>query len=184
MKSNIPTLFPTFVPAFAAAIAISSIGGVAHAQQDPADPAQPTPTAEPGTATDNALQGIEPVVPVGPPAVPVKQVGPPVVPVKQVGPATVPVAPVEKFEGVETVTLQTDRGPVVVVSWPGTVPSSEYNIDFSALDADGDGFISRTEATAMDGRSEATHNLNLEFQVADKNGDGQLAFAEIIQWVY
>ena len=69
--------------------ALCAAGGLIHAQQ--------------------ALEGVEPVVPVGPPAVPVAPVGPP----------TIPVAPVEKIEGVETVTVTTDRGPVVVVSFDG-----------------------------------------------------------------
>lgn len=174
----------------AAVIAACMIGSVAHAQQQDTTDSQGQDT-EPA-AQQEELQGIEPVVPVAPPVVPVEQTGPPVVPptgppvvpVEQTGPAVVPVAPVEGFEGVETVTLQTERGPVVVISYPGTVPASEYNIDFSALDADGDGYISRTEASAMAGRSGAAHNLNLEFEVADKNGDGKLAFTEIIEWVY
>jgi hypothetical protein len=119
---------------------------------------------------------VKAVTPVGPPVVPVD--------VDQVGPAMVPVVPVGSLEGVETVTLETEHGPVVVVSYPGTVPPSEYNIDFSALDADDDGFISRTEVSASASRSEAAHNLNLEFQIADNNGDGKLAFPEIVEWVY
>lgn len=155
----------------ALAVALGAVAGAAHAQ----DQTQ-TQTQGDASAQQDALQGVEPVVPVGAPIIPVD--------VDPAGPPIVPVAPVEKFEGVETVTLQTDRGPVVVVSWPGTVPDSEYNIDFTALDANGDGFIARQEAQAMDSRSEAAHNLNLEFQVADKNSDGRLAFTEIIQWVY
>lgn len=157
----------------ALAIALGAVAGAAYAQDQGQDQAQMQGDA---SAQQDALQGVEPVAPVGAPVVPVD--------VDPAGPPMVPVAPVEKFEGVETVTLQTDRGPVVVVSWPGTVPNSEYNIDFSALDANGDGFIARQEAQAMDSRSEAAHNLNLEFQVADKNSDGRLAFTEIIQWVY
>ena len=111
--------------------------------------------------------------------------GPPVVPVAPVGPPAVPVAPLEQVRPhVETVTLNTDQGPVVVISYPGTVPASEYNIDFTALDTDSDGSIARQEAEAMKDRSGATRNLVLEFDVADKNGDGKLAFTEIIQWVH
>lgn len=134
--------------------------------------------AKAATKAGDELRGMEPVVPVGPAVVPVKKV------IKQVGPAVVPVAPVEKIEAVETVTLQTDHGPVVVISWPGSVPASDYNIDFSMLDANGDDYVSRAEVNAMQSRSVAVRNLGQAFETADNNADGRLAFTEVLQWVY
>lgn len=136
--------------------ALCAAGGMVHAQE--------------------ALEGVEPVVPVGPPAVPVAPVGPP----------AIPVAPVEKIEGVETVTVNTDRGPVVVVSFPvsGNVHASDYNVDFSAIDTNGDGYLVREETRAMAARSKAAGNLNEQFAAADVSGDGRLGFLEIIDWVY
>lgn len=162
----------------AVAAALCTVGGLVHAQETQAEAGM---EAEAQTTMENdALQGVEPVVPVGAPVVPVKTK----TVVKQVGPAVVPVAPVEKMEAVETVTLNTDSGPLVVISFPGTVPSSAYNIDFTAIDDNDDGFISREESSAMASRSEAAHNLDVEFKIADKNADNRLAFTEILEWVY
>lgn len=141
-------------------------------------PVAPVDTESQAGMQADADEDVEAVVPVGPAVVPVKKV------VKQVGPAVVPVAPVEKFEGVETVTLNTESGPVVVVSFPGTVPSSQYNIDFSALDSNQDGYISKAELDANAGRSAAALHLAMEFQRADTNADERLGFTEILGWVY
>lgn len=160
-----------------AVIALCMFGSVAGAQEMQQDNTQQDVQEN---VQDKALKGIEPVVPAGPAVVPVRKT----TTVRQVGPAVVPVVPVEKLEGVETVTLDTAQGPVVVISYPGTVPSAEYNIDFSALDGNDDGYISREESKMMAGRSGAAHNLDLEFKIADKNADNRLAFTEIIEWVY
>ena len=119
-----------------------------------------------GEPQQGQLEGVEPVVPVGPA----------VVPVAPVGPATVPVAPVESLDGVETVTVNTPRGPVVVISFPvsGNVSTSAYNIDFSAIDGNSDGMITRAEAQAMAGRSKAAGNLNEQFAAAHFSNDGKL----------
>lgn len=146
----------TTLPKLAMFAALCAAGGMVHAQE--------------------ALEGVEPVVPVGPPVVPVAPVGPPVV----------PVAPVEKIEGVETVTVNTDRGPVVVVSFPvsGNVHESDYNIDFSALDTNHDGYLAHEETRAMAAGSPAAGNLDQQFAAADVSGDGRLGFLEVIDWVY
>lgn len=94
--------------------------------------------------------------------------------------------PAEQLEGVETVTMDTAQGPVVVVSFPvsGNVAESNYNIDFTVVDADNDGYISRDEAQAVASRSDATRNLVEQFSAADVTDDGRLGFAEIIDWAY
>lgn len=94
--------------------------------------------------------------------------------------------PVDRLKGVETVTMASADGPVVVVSFPvsGNVAESNYNIDFSLVDTDGDGYISRTEAKAVAGRNDATANLAEQFAAADVTDDNRLGFFEIIDWVY
>src|SRR5690554_8184836 len=59
---------------------------------------------------------------------------------------------------------------------PTTALSSDYSIDFEALDADGDGFISRREAAAHD-------TLSQEFNGVDVDGDGQLSREELRGWI-
>ena len=59
---------------------------------------------------------------------------------------------------------------------PTTVLSSDYTVDFDALDADGDGFISRREAAAHD-------TLSQEFNGVDVDGDGQLSREELRGWI-
>ncbi|NZA26704.1 hypothetical protein H0E84_09925 [Luteimonas sp. SJ-92] len=51
----------------------------------------------------------------------------------------------------------------------------DYRVDFAALDANGDGRISRAEA-----RTNAS--LTAEFHVADSNGDGRLTPDELSGW--
>ena len=167
----------------AVAAALCAAGGVAPAQETEMDTTQQVDTLE--TDAQEAQAGQTQTSGQATEVVPMVPTGPPVVPVAPVGPPAVPVAPLEQVRPhVETVTLDTDQGPVVVISYPGTVPASEYNIDFTALDTNDDGFVARQEAEAMKGRSGATQNLVLEFAVADKNSDGKLAFTEIIQWVH
>ena len=59
---------------------------------------------------------------------------------------------------------------------PTTVLSSDYTIDFEALDADGDGFISRREAAAHE-------RLTEEFRGVDADGDGLLRREELRGWI-
>lgn len=97
-------------------------------------------------------------------------VGPPAVPVKPAGPAVVPAVPLERVEGVETVTLDTPRGPVVVVSFPvsGNVASSDCNIDFSRLDTNSDGNVTRQELDGAKGDANgAVRKLQAQFAAVD-----------------
>lgn len=59
---------------------------------------------------------------------------------------------------------------------PATALSSDYRIDFDALDADGDGFISRREAAANERLAE-------EFRGVDADGDGLLSRGELRGWI-
>ena len=150
-----------------AAVALCFAGSAVHAQAQ--SQPQPQPQQQP-------LQGIEPVVPVGPAVMPA---GP-------TGPAIVPVIPVEKLQGVETVTLNTPRGPVVVVSWPtsGAALSPDSNIDFSRIDTDRDGMVSRAEIDAAAAGGGAAQQLATRFQTMDTSRDGKLSFVEVVDWVH
>lgn len=59
---------------------------------------------------------------------------------------------------------------------PTTLLSSDYSIDFEALDADEDGFISRREASEHP-------TLRQEFNGVDVDGDGMLSRDELRGWI-
>jgi len=59
---------------------------------------------------------------------------------------------------------------------PTTALSSDYGIDFEALDGDGDGFISRREAAGND-------TLSQQFRGVDVDGDGRLSREELRGWI-
>lgn len=59
---------------------------------------------------------------------------------------------------------------------PTTVLPGEYSVDFEALDADGDGFISRREASAHE-------VLARQFRGVDIDGDGRLSRDELRGWI-
>lgn len=144
----------------AALATLFAVAGLAHAQ-------------------DRMQQEIEPVVPAGPPVVPT-------VPVP-VGPAIQPVIPLENLQGVETVTLDTPKGPVVVVSWPtsGAALSSDTNVDFRGMDRDRDGFLSRDEVSAAASTSGAAKRLSEQrFDAIDIDRDNRLSSSEILVWVH
>lgn len=125
-----------------------------------------------------AKKEIEPVVPVGPPVVPVATV--------PVGPAVQPVVPVESLDGVETVTLQTPRGPVVVVSWPTSNPplKPDNNVDFGRVDANRDDHVTLAELKAATPGSAAAGRLAARFDAMDVNNDDKLSTLEVIAWVH
>lgn len=75
-------------------------------------------------------------------------------------------------------TFQQAGGQQVVIRSfePKAALSSDYRIDFDALDADGDGFISRGEAAAHE-------TLAREFRGVDADGDGRLGRDELRGWM-
>lgn len=127
-----------------------------------------------------AKKEIEPVVPVGPPVVPVVEV--------PVGPAVQPVIPVERLQGVDTVTLRTPSGPVVVVSWPTSAGaaalSPDHNIDFGRVDADQDNYVTLDELKAATPGSSAAGRLATRFDSMDTNNDDRLDTQEVLAWVH
>ena len=58
---------------------------------------------------------------------------------------------------------------------PGSVVG-DYSIDFDALDTDGDGYISRSEARA-------NPTLDAEFDGVDRDSDGRLGREELADWI-
>lgn len=65
---------------------------------------------------------------------------------------------------------------VTVTSIPGDSISSNYRIDFEAMDANGDGNITRTEARGNE-------DLMREFHVVDTNRNGRLTREEMKGWL-
>lgn len=169
------------IPAAFAALALCCAGALhAQSQDQHQNHAQhQTQNQNRGTTQSNtsgtATQQIEPVVPVGPAVAPA---GPG-------GPVIVPVIPVERLEGVETVTLDTPRGPVVVVSWPTAGPalSEETNVPFNRFDTDRDGMLSRAEVDAAAKNGGAAKRLSTRFDSMDTSRDGKLSFDEAVGWV-
>ncbi|MDR6992157.1 EF-hand domain-containing protein [Luteimonas sp. 3794] len=76
------------------------------------------------------------------------------------------------------VTMDRDDGPQVIIRSfePRSALSDQYRIDFTALDTDGDGYISRAEAKAHPA-------LDAEFNAIDSNRDGRLSREELAGWL-
>jgi len=70
-----------------------------------------------------------------------------------------------------------DGRQVIIRSYePRSAQSTQYRIDFAALDVDGDGYIDRTEARAHP-------TLDAEFNAIDSNRDGRLSREELAGWL-
>ena len=82
----------------------------------------------------------------------------------------------------ETVTLVPANphveSTVTVTSHPGDSISSNYNIDFAALDSNGDGNIVRAEVNAS-----GNADLMREFHVVDRDNNGRLTRDELKGWL-
>lgn len=65
---------------------------------------------------------------------------------------------------------------VTVTSHPGNSISPNYHVDFAAMDANGDGAISRAEARG-------NPDLMREFHVVDANHNGRLDREEMKGWL-
>ena len=84
-------------------------------------------------------------------------------------------APIQRQSGMVVIHGIHDERTVVRSFEPDSVVG-DYRIDFEALDADGDGVISRAEAAA-------NPTLAAEFRAVDGNGDGRLDRDELSGWI-
>ena len=66
--------------------------------------------------------------------------------------------------------------PVTVTSHPGNSISSNYHVDFDAMDSNHDGSITRAEA-------KGNADLMREFHVVDSNHNGRLSKDEMKGWL-
>ena len=73
-------------------------------------------------------------------------------------------------------TVPPEQAPVTVNSVPPDSVVGEYKIDFAAMDRNGDGNLSRAEAS-----SNAT--LTQEFRAVDVNNNGRLSKDELKGWM-
>lgn len=69
-----------------------------------------------------------------------------------------------------------DRANVTITDSPGNSISPNYRVDFAAMDANGDGAITRAEARG-------NPDLTREFHVVDGNHDGRLSREEMKGWI-
>lgn len=78
--------------------------------------------------------------------------------------------------GVVTMDREDGRQVIVRSYEPRAIEGAQYRVDFAALDADGDGYISRVEARAHP-------TLDAEFNAIDSNRDGRLSREELAGWL-
>jgi len=88
-----------------------------------------------------------------------------------------PVAFSQTVNTSETTQIEASTGPVTVTSHqPSTLPNaSDYAVQISDLDTNGDGRLSRREIPA-------THALTFEFRLVDRNHDGYITASELANW--
>lgn len=77
----------------------------------------------------------------------------------------------------ESTQIEAGTGPVTVTSsQPSALPNaSDYAVQISDLDKNGDGQLSRREIPA-------THALSSEFRLVDRNHNGYITAAELANW--
>lgn len=77
----------------------------------------------------------------------------------------------------ESTQIQAATGPVTVNSSQSTTlpNASDYAVQISDLDRNGDGRLSRREIPA-------THALTFEFRLVDRNHDGYITATELANW--
>jgi Ca2+-binding EF-hand superfamily protein len=71
----------------------------------------------------------------------------------------------------------TGTAPVTVTSHAPDSVSSNYHVDFAAIDKNGDGSLSRSEVSAS-----GNEDLVREFHVVDANHNGRLSKDEMKGW--
>ncbi|WP_407354226.1 hypothetical protein [Luteimonas sp. R10] len=138
-------------------------------QATPQTPVDPAPDTTPQTPMADPAQPPSPT-PVDPAAQPTPTPATPTVPTTPTSP-TPPPAPT----GTGTAVIMQDGQEVRINSRPPDSVVGQYRIDFAALDGNGDGHLSRSEARANE-------SLSAEFDAADRNRDGRLSQEELSGW--
>lgn len=83
--------------------------------------------------------------------------------------------PIQRQTGMQVIDAGHDQKYIVRSFEPDTV-QGDYRIDFEALDANGDGYLSRAEV--------ADHpTLSAEFRAVDADNDGRLSREELSGWI-
>ena len=169
---------PSFPSITALALAASLLPFAAMAQssnEPPVDPPTPVDTAPPAVPADpvDPVNPVDPAHPWTPPEAsqdPTAGVRPAPVPTGE------PVADPPAVVTGDAVRRGTEGQPVTITSHEPDSVSGGYDVNFDAMDSNGDGYISRDEARGND-------DLTAEFHVADSNGDGRLSREELAGWL-
>lgn len=75
-----------------------------------------------------------------------------------------------------SVQFQAETGPVTVTSVQPALPNaSDYDVRVADVDANGDGYIQRSEIPVG-------HALASEFKLVDRNADGRISAEELAGW--
>ena len=90
--------------------------------------------------------------------------------------APTPPAPPAPMPPMDNTTGAPVSGQATVTSHPGNSISSNYHVDFDAMDANHDGNITRAEA-------KGNPDLTREFRVVDSNHNGRLSKEEMKGWL-
>lgn len=131
-------------------------------EQPPIDPATPVDTALPTDAT--------------PPPDPTEATPPWTPPTEDPAAQSPPPATPPAQSEAEHVLQGEDGQEVRLTEHPPDSVVGDYAVDFDALDTDGDGHISRSEARA-------NPTLHAEFDGVDRDGDGLLSRQELADWI-
>lgn len=83
--------------------------------------------------------------------------------------------PIQRQTGMRVIEAGHDQKYIVRSFEPDSV-QGQYRIDFEALDANGDGYLSRSEVTDHP-------TLSAEFRAVDANNDGRLSREELAGWI-
>ena len=136
-------------------------------EQPPVDPATPVDTAPPADPVppDDPMQTVPPWTP------------PTTEPPTQSAPPTTPRPRTELQADTTRHVLQGREGQEVRLNeHPPDSVVGDYSVDFDAMDTDGDGHISRGEASA-------NQTLSAEFDGVDRDRDGRLSREELADWI-
>lgn len=139
----------------------------------PMPPGAPMPPEAPPMPPEAPPPGAP--MPPPPPAAPMPPEGvPPAPPTAPMSPEAMPPAP----PAAPAAPMAPPGSPVTVREQQPDSISSNYKVDYAALDKNGNGSVSRAEV-----RASGNDDLAREFHVVDGNHDGRLTEAELKGWL-